>query len=206
VTTTAARSKRRYDNTLRRERANETRDRIIAAAAELTRRSLRDWRGLTVAAVAERAGVTTRTVYRHFANERALRDAVMEHLQAQAGVDLAQIEFDDIAAAVGRTFAFLSSYPLGSRPPLDPTLEATSRRRRDALLAAIADATPGWTATDRTAVAAMFDVLWSVAAYERLVGDWELAPDDAAQTLTWAARVVEDAVRDGRRPSRSKAS
>ena len=143
-------------------------------------------------------------MYRHFANERALRDAVMEHLQAEAGVDLADLQLDGIAAAVARTFRFLSSYPLDARPQLDPTLEATNRRRRDALLAAVAGAAPRWTTTDRTAAAAMLDVLWSVAAYERLVGEWELAPDDAAQTLTWAVRVLEDAIRNGRRPSPAK--
>ena len=38
MTTTDA-SKRRYDNTLRRERANETRDRIVADAREVPRRA-----------------------------------------------------------------------------------------------------------------------------------------------------------------------
>ena len=67
-------ARRRYDNTLRRERAaRDPGAQIAAAGAELLRSSsIRDWRALTVRGVAERAGVNERTVYRHFANERAV--------------------------------------------------------------------------------------------------------------------------------------
>src|SRR5690606_23228727 len=62
-----ARPTRRYDSALRRERALATRARIVTAGCELLQASsLRDWRGVTIRAVAERAGVNERTVYRHF--------------------------------------------------------------------------------------------------------------------------------------------
>src|SRR5207302_3840377 len=90
-------TRRRYDNTLRRERAGQTRDRIVGAGAELLHESsIRDWRALTIRAVADRAGVNERTVFRHFANERALRDAVMQRLEQQAGIDLTQLGLDGI--------------------------------------------------------------------------------------------------------------
>ena len=74
----AVRPRRRYDGTLRRQQAGETCDRIVAAGSDLLRGSpIRDWRALTIRAVAERAGVNERTVYRHFVNEQGLRDAVM---------------------------------------------------------------------------------------------------------------------------------
>ena len=82
-----ARARRRYDTTLRRQQAAGTRERIVAAGSALLHRSpIRDWRSLTLRAVAERAGVNERTVYRHFANERALRDAVMHRLEEEAGI------------------------------------------------------------------------------------------------------------------------
>jgi AcrR family transcriptional regulator len=50
--------RRRYDNTRRREQAEQTRERIVAAGADLVHESsIRDWRGVTIAAVAVRAGV-----------------------------------------------------------------------------------------------------------------------------------------------------
>ena len=75
-----------------------------------------------------------RTVYRHFANERALRDAVMARLEHEAGIDL-----DGLRARRHRRRS-----PRGSsstcrrshsspRPPLDPTLVAANQRQHDAL-------------------------------------------------------------------------
>src|SRR5581483_2680711 len=88
--------RRPYDGSLRRERAAETRDRIVTAGSELLRLApVRDWRGLTVRAVAERAGVNERTVYRHFGNERGLRDAVMKRQEEEAGIDLEGMHLDD---------------------------------------------------------------------------------------------------------------
>jgi hypothetical protein len=40
-----------------------------------------------------------------------------------------------------------------------------------------------------------------VATYERLVSDWDMDRDQAVETVTWAIGLVEDAIREGRRPS-----
>ena len=197
-------ARRRYDSTLRRERAAETRARIVAAGAELLRgSSIRDWRALTMRAVAERAGVNERTVYRHFANERALRDAVMQRCEEEAGVDLSDMALGDIADVAARVLRFVSAYPIEPRPPLDPTLAATNERRHDALLAAVAGDSPRWSATDREVAAAMFDALWAVDNYERLVGEWGLDAEQAIRGMTWVIELVAEAVRDGRRPPRA---
>jgi AcrR family transcriptional regulator len=196
--------RRRYDNRLRRERAEQTRDRIVAAGADLVHESsIRDWRGVTIAAVAERAGVNTRTVYRHFANERVLRDAVFRRLEAEAGVDLSTLELDGVAEAAARVFRYVARYPLDTPPTLDPTLVEANRRQHDALLAAVKEHTGGWTSKDRTLAAATLDVLWALRSYEQLVNDWQLDRDDAVRAITWAIELVEDAVRDGRRPTRA---
>jgi AcrR family transcriptional regulator len=196
-----ARAARRYDSPLRQQRAEDTRDRIVAAGCELLRgSSIRDWRGLTMRAVAERAGVNERTVYRHFTNERGLRDAVMHRMEEQAGIDLAGLELEGIADAAKRIFAEVSTHPLPLRPVLDPTLGDASQRQHEALLRALTPRTEGWSDGDRTVAAAMFDVLWGVAPYERLVADWRLEPDQAVAGITWVIGLIEDAVREGRRP------
>jgi hypothetical protein len=46
----------------------------------------------------------------------------------------------------------------------------------------------------------MFDVLWSVVSYEKLVTDWSLEPDDAINGLTWVIELVREAISEGRRP------
>ncbi len=196
------RARRCYDSRLRLQRAAETRERIVAAGSELLHGSpIRDWRALTVRAVAQRAGVNERTVYRHFVNERGLRDAVMHRLEQEAGIDLAGLRLEDVAEAAARIFEHVSSYPLQPRPPLDPTLTEAGQRQRKALFGAVAARTARWPEADRVVAAAMFDVLWSIASYERLVVDWQLDREQAIRGISWVIRLVEEAVREGRRPS-----
>ena len=195
------RPRRRYDRTLRRKQAAETCDRVVAAGSDLLRGSpIRDWRALTIRAVAERAGVNERTIYRHFVNEQGLRDAVMHRLEEEAGIDLVTLRLEDVADFAARIFEHVSSYPREPRRPLDPTLTEAGQRQRKALLGAVKARTARWPAADRVAAAAILDVLWSVASYERLVVDWRLDHDQAVRTITWAIELVEEAIRKGRRP------
>ncbi len=199
-----SRPRRRYDSSLRRERAAETRERIVAAGSALVHDFPRwDWRGLTFRAVAERAGVGERTVYRHFGTERELHDAVMHRLQEEAGVSYAELGLDDIADVTARAFATLSSFAVArwaAPDPQQPALVAENQRRHDALIGAVGPSTDDWSDTERRAAAAMLDVLWSVPAYECLITAWNLDSDQATRTVGWVIDLVVGAIRAGRRP------
>ena len=197
-----ARPRRKYDSPVRRQRAADTRERIISAGADLLHGfPVWNWRALTVRSVAELAGVNERTVYRYFASERELRDAVMARQQADADVVLEGLALEDLQAHTARILEYVASFPLQSRTPDDPTLLAAHQRQRAALVAAVSEPAGDWSARDRAIAAAMLDVLWSVASYERLVVDWDLDPQDAIKGATWVIGLVEDAIRDGRRPT-----
>ena len=152
-------------------------------------------------AVAERAGVNERTVYRHLGNERGLRDAVMRRMEQQAGIDLDELQLDDVADVARRIVTAVASHPLERHAPLDPTLTATARRQRAALLRALGPVTDGWSERDRAVAAGMLDALWGVAVYERLAVDWELDRDEAIAGISWAIGLIEEAIRSGRRPA-----
>jgi len=193
--------RRSYDSPLRRRQAAVTRDRIVDAGSDLLRRSsVRDWHALTIRAVAERAGVHERTVYRHFGNEGALRDAVMHRLEDEAGIDLDTMGIEDVADVAGRIFTHVSSYPPEAPRPLEPTLWEAKRRQHGALAAAVAGAAPEWAEEDRRVAAAVLDVLWSVAAYERMAADWGLDRAQAVAGIRWVIGLVESAVRRGECP------
>jgi AcrR family transcriptional regulator len=192
---------RRYESPARRQQALETRERIIETGCKLLRRSgIREWRALTIRGVAEQAGVNERTVYRYFGNERGLRDAVMNRLEEKAGIELEGMQLEDVAGFAARIFAHVSAYPGRPKPPLDPTLSDASARQKNALAAALAVRAAGWTDAERTSAAAVLDVLWNVATYERLVTEWEMDREQAIETVSWAIGLVEEAIRDGRRP------
>jgi AcrR family transcriptional regulator len=200
-TSRPARERRRYDSPLRRQRTAETRERIIAAGVELLHGfPVWNWSALTVRGVARRARVNERTVYRHFANERELREAVFSRLEEEARVDLERLELGNLQEVTARIFEYVSSFPLEPRTPRDPTLAAAGRRQREALLAAVAPSTRDWSESDRALAAATLDVLWSLASYERLVADWKLDPKQAIRAVTWVIGLVEQAIRHGRRP------
>jgi AcrR family transcriptional regulator len=192
---------RTYHSVLRKEHAAATRQRIVRAGSELLHAtSVRDWGALTVRAVAERAGVNERTVYRHFHNERGLRDAVMQRLEEEAGIELAGMQLEDVARVAGRIFEHVTSYPKRPDAPLDPTLGEAKERQHRALLQSVASCAGTWSSGERSMAAAVLDVLWSVAAYERLARDWRLEAGQAIVAIEWAIGLVEQAVRDDRRP------
>jgi AcrR family transcriptional regulator len=184
-----------------REKTIRTRRRIVEAGAELLHGfPIWNWAALTVPAVAARAGVAERTVYRHFQSERGLRDAVMEHLGRDARVAMDGLRLEDIAGMATRILEYTSAFPLVPRMARDATVAATNERQRAALLAAVQPHTRDWSPTDREIAGAVLDILWSVVSYERMVGDWRLDPADAIRGTTWVIELVEDAIRKGHRP------
>jgi AcrR family transcriptional regulator len=196
---------RQYDNTGRRERAAATRDRIVEAGSDLLRESsVRDWKSVTVRAVAERAGCSERTVFRHFGTEKGLRDAIMERHEQLAGIDLASVEIDDLAEVAARVLRFASTYPTPPQVPLDPTLHEADARRRAALLRAVAERTPDRTAEEQRRSAAMIDLIWSIDAYQRLVDGWQMDSESAIEAVRWGVElVVADATRRASEPGPS---
>ena len=205
MTAAAEAPKRRYDNSLRRERANETRERIVAAGVELVPRVVD--RRLARRHDAGRGG-TRRCERAHrlppLPQRAALRDAVMQQLEQSVGIELANLTLDRIPDAAARMVRHLSSYPPHARPPLDPTLVEANRRQHDALLAAVKEHADRWTAADRTLAAAMLDVLWASPTYERLARNWNLDAEESIRGITWVIGLIEDAIHTDGRPPRTR--
>src|SRR5580700_11258714 len=98
-------ARRRYDSPVRRQQLASTRERIVAAGSGIVHKlPTWEWRELTFRAVAERARVSERTVYRHFPTERDLHDAVMSRLEEEAGVTYEGISLEQVAAVATKVF------------------------------------------------------------------------------------------------------
>jgi AcrR family transcriptional regulator len=154
------------------------------------------WDALTFRAVAERAGVGERTVYRHFPTEQHLHDAVMTRLEEEAGVSYEDLDLATLPEITARVFSSRRSFAAGETvdEPRDPTFVAVDHRRRDAMLRAVTDATPGWSDAERRTTAALLDVVWNMPAYERLVSAWDLSGDDATDAITWLMSLLTRAI------------
>ncbi|OHV46096.1 TetR family transcriptional regulator [Parafrankia soli] len=196
--------RRRYDSPRRRELAAQTRERIVDAGSALVHSfPAWDWRDLTFRAVAERAGVGERTVYRHFPTEADLHDAVLRRLEDEAGVSYEGLDLDRLPEVTARAFATLSSYAVPRWTPTNPA-QATSipkdQRRREALVTAVAQHTAGWPEAQRVMATGMLDVLWHIPSYERLTTMWNLDGDQATQAIAWAIGLLVDAIHDDHLP------
>src|SRR5215468_8317300 len=155
-------SRRRYDNRARQEKAAQTRERIVAAGGDLVHGfESWNWRDLTFKAVAERAGVGERTVYRHFPTEQHLHDAVMQRLESEAGISYEEVDLDNLGAVTARVFASLQRFSVRESvdTPRDPTFVGVDARRRDALLRAVAAGAPQWSDNEQRVTAGLLDVL-----------------------------------------------
>jgi len=189
--------RRRYETPLRAQKVAATRERIVQAGSELVHGFASwDWQELTFRAVAERAGVGERTVYRHFPTERHLHDAVMQRLEEEAGITYEDVTLDNLGDVTAKVFSSRGSFAVAEcvTAPDSPTFVAVDQRRRDALERAVAASTASWSDRDRATVAALLDMLWNLPSYERLVGVWNLTPDDATRAITWLIDHVVDAV------------
>jgi AcrR family transcriptional regulator len=192
-------SRRTYDNRARQEKAAQTRERIVAAGSELVHDfDSWNWRDLTFKAVAERARVGERTVYRHFPTERHLHDAVMQRLESEAGISYEEVDLTNIGDVTGRVFASLQRFSVvkSVEAPQDPTFVGVDVRRRAALTRAVSAAAPGWSAAEQHVTAGLLDVLWNVPSYERLVGEWDIDGADATRAIGWLMAKVVAAIDD----------
>ena len=188
--------RRRYHSPARRERAAATRERIVDAGARLVRGfTTWDWDELTFRAVAERAGVSERTVYRNFPAERHLHDAIMARLEDEAGISYQDVELDNLADVTARVFAslrrFASKDTVGT--PRGPAFAGADARRHEALDRAIAAHAPELPDAQRRALAGLLDVLWSPPTYERLIGAWNLNNAQAIGAVQWLiAKIIAE--------------
>jgi AcrR family transcriptional regulator len=194
-------SRRRYDSPVRRLRAAESRERIISGAAELARELPSwDWGSLTIQAVADQAGVSRRTVYRHFASEAALHAALADRLLEEAGVSYDRLALDDVPAMTGRVYSAVAKFavkPWAVVPAAFPALDAD---RLGGLRSAVDSEAPDWADSDRMTATAALDIVWSVASYEILLRDWNLAPADAMRVQRWLHGLVTAALHAGEKP------
>ena len=193
--------KRRYNSVVRQQQTNKTRELIINGGVELVQEFTEwDWKNLTFRAVGERAGVSERTVYRYFPTEQALKDAIIQKLVEESGVDLESLTLSEFNTTVKGLFHYMQSFAAKSKPVADPSFSSLDKIRREALLRSVAEATPGWTDKQQEIVTATLDILWQPETYERLLNGWNFDSEQSMATLSWLIDLIEHAIENGQRP------
>jgi AcrR family transcriptional regulator len=172
---------------------------VSAGAALVRELPTWDWGGLTFRALAERAEVSERTVYRHFPTERQLHDAVMARLEDEAGITYEDVELSNIAEVTARLFASLQRFAVEEtiHTPVGPAFSGADERRRAALLRAVSAEASNLTDEQQRIAAGLLDSVWHPGTYERLVGAWRLDEETASGAVQWLIATLVSAIRSG---------
>lgn len=159
---------------------------------------MQDGDELTYAAVATRAGVQERTVYRHFPTKADLESAVWSWITANlTHVTFGARTIDDLVASMRASFhGFDEGAPLIQAMLHSPHgLEVRRRQqpgRRAMLEACVDDALIGAPPGVRRQVAAAVQVLYSATAWEQLRVFWDMEAAEAAAVVELAIRAMLD--------------
>jgi AcrR family transcriptional regulator len=202
---------RPYRSALRGAQQQQTRERILEAAiGQIAEEGLGE---LTVPLVAERAGVSLRTVYRHFPSKDDLIDSVAEFRDLQFGVHGPPATVEELLETTPRLFeGFAARDDLVRAADVSAAgrhiHDRARRRRAKALSRIFEEVTRDLSPTEARRLAAIVQVLWSTRAWLTLHDNWGMDGKEAGKAAQWAIatlldearRMGEDArTRDGQR-------
>lgn len=187
-----------YDSPLRREQAEQTRARIVAAALELIVGGVE---GLTMQDVAKAAGVALRTVFRHFPTRDDLLDATWQALQVRMGETPDMATLDELTGFLPDLFGRYGAMEDQIRGAMFSRTFESSRRRlgadraRKIRRAVAAQFTGGDARAQAMAASAAYTLtvpLVSIVLREA----FGLSAPEAAQACAWAIRTLSAAYAD----------
>lgn len=195
------RSRRTYSSALRDGQAEETRTRILEALVQTMARGVAD---LTMPAVAEEAGVSVPTVYRHFGSKRELLDALGPYvLEKTRMVPEAPLEdLDGLRDLARDIYRRQGEMDLTMRAAMASELGGVLRRehmpeRLAMIRRAIAGTAPELDEPTVDRLALILVLLFSSAVMRAMKDYFELTGDDAADRVGWAAEMLVRGARTG---------
>lgn len=189
---------RPYRSALRGAQQQQTRERILEAAiAQIAEDGLAE---LTVPLVAERAGVSLRTVYRHFPTKDDLIDSVAEFRDLQFGSQGPPASVEELVETTPRLFeGFAARDDLVRAADVSAAgrqiHDRARRRRAKALSQILEDVTRDLPPAEARRVAATVQVLWSTRAWLTLHDNWGMDGDEAGKAAQWAIATLLDEAR-----------
>ena len=194
--------KRSYSNSLRKQQSDLTRELILRALNELVaeNRILT----LTVEDVAEKAGVSHRSVYRHFPTKEALFEAlyksneeIMDPFKALGP----PASIDEIPALAVKVFANFDEHSVVARSlniaSIVSGVQPPTREERDALIKnLLVDVTSNLDKTEARRAFAVIRYMLGALAWHTLRDRFKLDGADAGKAVSWALAVLIKDLRD----------
>jgi AcrR family transcriptional regulator len=178
-----------------------TRHAILDALADV----IAEARGpeFSIQQIADRAGVTHRTVYNHFPTREALRDGLAEHVEELLGAtgrrrpDAGTPSLESLAPMVAESYALFESCAPAVRASVILTLASRgptqlAKRRTDAFRKIVKQGLPANAPVPADEATAAVRMFLSTIGWHVLTEHLGLSPTKAAATAEWAIRVLLD--------------
>ena len=201
--TPSAASRRTYQSPLRERQALQTRDEILDALTELLAHQRAD--EVNTKDLARAAGVSERTVYRHFADRLALVEGLTDRLAAFTGGSPSAQRLEDIKPIVIKLMQQLEAHYVEARAEAllnaDPRrYTETTRDHTREFREAVAVTLPELNDDQLQAVAALVRVLVSAQTWLRMREEFNIAGDTAGPIVAWAIDALMREVQRGNPP------
>ncbi len=196
----SAKVARTYSSPLRAEQAEQTTARIVQAAVDLL--SEGDASDLSMAEVAERAGVSVRTVYRSFASKDELLDGVIDwinaHLNQVTGArpETRQDYETTTAVVIEELFRIEPLYRALFATAAGRASHQRTAGRHDSMRGAYAAELKGLDDGEARRLLAVLNLVASSSGALFMKDYWDLPPEDIGRVIEWAIRVLADAAND----------
>lgn len=185
---------------LRQHYMAQTRDRILDAAMAGIQKEGLD--ALTIAQVAKDAGVTDRTIYRHFQTREDLLKAVWGRMQARVGLGGYPQTVETLLAAPAALFPRFDAHEGAVRAsmysPAGREVRASANpARRQAMQACVAEALPQLDDAARRRRAAVIQMIGSSHGWACLKDYWGMGTEEAARAAREAIAILLDRKPEG---------
>jgi AcrR family transcriptional regulator len=199
-------TKRAYSSTLRAEQQEATRSRILDAVAQL----MSDPRQpeLTFSALAQRAQVSERTVYRHFASKDELLEAFWVYINEQLGMAHYPETVEELLGVLPSVYTGFDQRAGLIRAHLASTAgremrERVAPKRREIFRRMLQEHTAGLSETQQRAACGIAQLLFSPRAWDSLEENWGMTGQEAADACSWALTTLLAALRATARPAKA---
>jgi AcrR family transcriptional regulator len=198
----------RAATSLRERQATQVRTTVLdAVVSELEAKAADD---VSMADVAEAAGISLRTLYRYFPDRSSLLEAAGEHLYGSLGVPFDIAGPEQISASLLDAARRLSTRPELTRALVRTTAGRATRsavrgQRVEAIRAALSPATDGLDADTARWATAVITHLCSAASWVIISDESRLDEADAQRAVAWAIDALISTLPDPTKSQRRQA-
>ncbi len=187
---------RSYHSPLRDAQAQATRDLILDALTEIA--SADGFEQVVIRDLATAAGVSERTVYRHFPDRQTLLDGLIDRMAERGKWEEQQgalTSLRGIAGAVEATFRQFDENEAGTRAAarlnLDPARSARDTvERTERIARALDESLPELDPANRLGVLAVVRTLVSSRTWLRMRDEFGLTGSEAARFVRWTIELM----------------